>query len=116
MPQRPTPLNVTGLMMVRCVAQPGSFTVIMGPGGSGDQLNRTMFSGPTNTLAYNIYRDPARTLIWGDGTLPTVTRSGVRNRRGRPSWFFYPYFGRVYANQAPNSGFYTDSIVTTVLF
>ena len=116
MPGRPNNLDATGLMIVRCVGRPGSFSVLMGPGSSGDQANRTMFSGPTNTLSYNIYQNAARTLIWGDGTPPTVTQSGIRNNNGRPSWFFYPYFGRLFAGQSPNSGFYTDSIVTTVLF
>jgi len=116
MPARPNPLDISALMLVRCVGQPGSFTVSMGPGLSGDQMNRTMFSGATNTLSYNIFRNAARTQIWGDGTPPTVLQSGVRNGRGRPSWFFFRFFGRAYANQTPNSGFYDDNIVVTVLF
>ena len=67
-------------------------------------------------LDYNIYQNASRTLIWGDGTPPTVTQSGVRNQRGRPSWFFFRYYGRVFANQAPNSGIYNDNLLVTVLF
>lgn len=116
LPMRSTPLDVTGFMIVRCVGRPGSFVIQVGPGMSGDQLNRTMFSSGSNFLAYNIYRNAGRTIVWGDGTPPTVTLSGVRNRRGRPNWYFYPLFARAFANQAPNPGFYRDNVLITVLF
>lgn len=116
MPLRPTPSDVTGSLNVRCMAQPGSFTVQIGPGTSGNQLARTLVSGGTNTLNYNLFQNAARTLIWGDSTPPTVTVSGVRSGKGRPSNFSYPVYGRIFANQAPSPGIYNDNILVTILF
>jgi spore coat protein U-like protein len=115
-PIAPAHLDVIGQLDVRCQAQPGSFTVILGPGISGNQLARTMSAGGASILNYNLYRDPARTQIWGDGTPPTFVVSGVRTDRGRPTFYNYPIFGRVFANQAPAPGQYSDTIVATVLF
>ena len=67
-------------------------------------------------LNYNLYQNAARTLIWGDGSPPTVTVSGVRTTRGRPTFYNYPIYGRIFANQSPNPGAYVDNIVVTVLF
>jgi spore coat protein U-like protein len=116
MPLQQTPSEVTGSLNVRCMAQPGSFTVQIGPGTSGNQLARTLVSGDANTLNYNLYENAARTLIWGDGTPPTVTVSGVRSAKGRPSYFTYPVYGRIFANQAPSPGIYNDNILVTILF
>jgi len=116
MPLRSTHSDVTGSLDVRCMAHPGSFTVQIGAGTSGNQLARTLVSGAANTLNYNLYQNAARTLIWGDGTPPTVTVSGVRTTKGRPSRFTYPVYGRIFANQAPSPGIYNDSILVTILF
>lgn len=116
MPWSPTPVDVVGQINVRCMAQPGSFTVIVGPGISGNQLDRTLAAGGTNTLNYNLYVDAARTMIWGDGTLPTSTVSGIRSSRGRPTFYNYPVYGRIFAAQPANPGNYTDNLVVTVLF
>jgi spore coat protein U-like protein len=116
MPLRSTPLDVTGTLNVRCMAQPGSFTVVIGPGVSGNQLARTLVSGASNSLNYNMYENASRTLIWGDGAPPTVTVSGVRPARGRPTEYTYPLYGRIFANQAPAPGIYNDNILVTILF
>lgn len=116
MPLRPTPSDVTGTLNVRCMAQPGSFTVQIGPGVSSNQLARTLVSGATNILHYNLYQNASRTLIWGNGTPPTVTVSGVRPSKGRPTEYTYPVYGRIFANQAPPPGIYSDNILVTILF
>lgn len=116
MPQTPVHVDVIGQFEVRCQAQPGPFSVIIGPGISGNQLARTLISGGANQLNYNLYRDAARTQIWGDGTPPTFVVSGVRPDRGRPTFYNYPVYGRIFAGQTPNPGIYTDNLVVTVLF
>ncbi len=115
MPATPTHVDVTGQMFVICFGQPpGPFEVRIGPGASGNQLNRTL----TNTislLSYNVFLDAARTTIWGDGTGGTGTFNGIRTSPfpfiGAP--FIY---GRIFANQDPSPGFYNDIIDVTVLF
>ena len=116
MPLTTTPVDITGQIDVRCQAQPGFFTVVIGPGVSGDQLARTLTTGGPDVLNYNLYRDAARTQIWGDGTPPTFVVSGVRPSKGRPTFYNYPVYGRIFANQAPNPGIYNDNLLVTVLF
>jgi len=116
MPLTPTPVDVIGQVDVRCQAQSGSFIVIIGPGTSGNQLARTLLAGGPDVLNYNLYVDAARTQIWGDGTLPTFVVSGVRPNQGRPTFYNYPVYGRIFANQGPNSGIYNDNLLVTVLF
>lgn len=116
MPLTPTPLDVATQVTVRCVAQPGTFEILVGPGFSGNQLMRALSNGAAGTLNYNIYRDAARTQIWGDGTPPTFTVTGARTSRGRPSFHLYTMYGRAFANQAPQPGAYTDDPMTTILF
>ena len=115
-PLTPTHLDVMGQVTVRCQAQPGSFTITMGPGVSGDQTARTMLSAGATVLNYNLYRDAARTQIWGDGTPPTFVVSGVRPAKGRPTFYSYPIYGRIFANQVPDPGVYSDTPLVTVLF
>ncbi len=115
-PLTPVPVDVIGQFDVRCMAQPGSFSIIIGPGLSGDQLARTLSAGGSNLLNYNLYRDAARTQIWGDGTPPTFVVSGIRRNRGRPTFYNYPVYGRIFANQGPAPGVYNDNLIVTVLF
>jgi spore coat protein U-like protein len=116
MPGQTGPLDAVADISVRCVAQPGSYAVTIGAGTSGDQFARTLTAGGGNLLNYNLFRDPARTQIWGDGTPPTFVVSGSRERVGRPTVNVHPLYGRVYASQLPDPGSYTDSVVVTVLF
>lgn len=116
MPMSTADVDVLGQVQVRCQAQPGSFAVTIGPGMSGNQLARTLSAGGATALDYNLYRDAARTQIWGDGTPPTFVVSGVRPSTGRPTFYDYTIYGRIFANQAPEPGQYTDSLVVTVLF
>jgi spore coat protein U-like protein len=116
MPLTPTHVDVLGQIGIRCGGQPGSFVVTIGPGMSTDHLARVMSAGGGNTLDYNLYIDPARLQIWGDGTNQSFVVSGVRPSRGQPDRYDYPIYGRVFANQAPNAGQYVDNVVVTVLF
>lgn len=115
-PLTQTPVDVIGQINVRCQGQPGTFAVLIGPGLSGDQSARTLTAGGADVLNYNLYIDAARSQIWGNGNPPTFTVTGTRNRRGRPSRYNYPVYGRIFANQAPNPGAYADNLLTTVLF
>ena len=116
MPMTPAPVDVVGQITVRCQAQPGTFSVLIGPGLSGDQTNRAMSAGGAGLLYYNLYRDAARIEIWGDGTPPTFTQSGTRTQKGRPTFVNLPVYGRIFANQAPDTGVYNDNLLVTVLF
>jgi spore coat protein U-like protein len=109
-------LDVTGQIQVRCQAQPGTFSVTIGPGISGNQLARTLSAGGGKLLLYNLFRDAARSQIWGDGTPPSFVVTGSRTSKGRPTFYNFPVYGRIYADQAPDPGLYNDNLVVTVLF
>ncbi|MGH6893315.1 MAG: spore coat protein U domain-containing protein, partial [Dongiaceae bacterium] len=70
--------TATATVTVSCTKQSGDTTftyeVRLNAGG-GSFTTRTM-AGGANTLDYNIYRDLANTLIWGDGTAPSSVNTG----------------------------------------
>ncbi len=61
-------------------------------------------------LAYNIYLDAARTVVWGDGAGGTQT---LEVQNGDRSVSFY---GRISAGQDVAAGPYSDAIVVTFNF
>ena len=110
------PLDAVANITVRCVAQPGTYAVTIGPGISGNQLARTLLNGTGGMLNYNLYRDAGHSQVWGDGTPPTFTVTGSRTSVGQPTVNVHPLYGRVYPNQYPDPGTYSDSLLVTVLF
>lgn len=110
------PLDAVADITVRCVAQPGTYSVTIGPGTSGNQLARTLSAGGGDVLNYSLYRDAAHTQVWGNGAPPTFTVTGSRPRVGQPTVNVHPLYGRVFAGQTPNPGSYSDSLLVTVLF
>jgi Uncharacterized secreted protein len=63
----------------------------------------------TSDLAYNLYTDPSRTLVWGDGINGSdVSVSGSR--------IDLPIYGRIGARQNVPEGQYVDTIVLTISY
>jgi len=116
MPLTTVDVDVIGQIEVQCQAQPGTFVVAIGPGTSGDPASRTLLAGPGQFLAYNLYRDPAHSQIWGDGTPPTFVVTGARTSAGPPTRINLPVYARIFANQSPDPGQYVDNLTVTVLF
>jgi spore coat protein U-like protein len=114
LPMNPVPLDLRGRLRIRCNGGGlGMLHVTIGPGASGNAFDRHM-TGPRGVLRYNIFLDAAHSAVWGDGTggtsqLRRVVRGNRRN-------FNDPIYGRVYANQDPDPGLYTDDLVVTVIF
>jgi spore coat protein U-like protein len=77
--------------------------------GAGTFAQRQMSLG-AERLAYNLYQDAARTIVWGDGTPPSRTLVGTRRRTT------YTIYGRIPAGQWVAPGVYGDSITVTLLF
>jgi len=63
-------------------------------------------------LAYNIFTDISRTIIWGDGSggSRTVTLKVRKNRLETVT-----FYGRIFASQNVSIGNYSDTITITVL-
>lgn len=88
--------------------------------GPGSFLARQMnhLTLPGEVLTYNLYRDAARSLVWGDGTAGTVVVTGQfvfppANQETVPA---IPIYGRIPANQNVAAGAYqTISPVTVIV-
>lgn len=100
------PRDATGQIQYRCGAAP---LVTLSAGASGSYQPRQLRQG-AQALAYNLYRDAARTQIWGDGTAGTTT---VMGQRGNRTLVIY---GRIFPGQPAAAGRYGDTIVATLNF
>lgn len=109
-------LDATTNMTVSCDGIAGqviTYTITINSGNSGLFTQRKLTNG-ANSIDYNIYLDPARTLIWGDGNAGTsiltdsyISITGMNSRN-------YPVYGRITGNQVIPSGNYSDSLVVTL--
>ncbi len=110
------PDDASGRLQVNCdgTAPPNvvPITVRLSTGASSSYFPRKLFNG-ASSLDYNIYRNGAHTLIWGDGLGGTVVWTtnvnlgGRRRRRMR---------GRIPALQSVPSGLYSNTITAEVEF
>jgi spore coat protein U-like protein len=91
------------------------YVISLSPGSSGSFGQRTMKSG-TNALGYNIYTSNAYSVVWGDGTGSTGTRSGtaVINNGHPVATNSFTAYGRIPALQDVAVGPYNDSITMTI--
>ena len=120
-----SPDDSTGTITVRCVytgpggADSTNYSVTLSPGGGLGFAPRKLSAGAA-TLDYNLYRDAGRTQVWGNGTGGTTIITGnikvgpgAGNNTKTANHIVY---GRIPAQQDPNSGNYSDSILVTLTF
>jgi len=101
------PRDATGQLGYLC--RSASPMVSLSAGGAGSFRPRQLRQGP-RTLGYNLFRDAARTEIWGDGSPGTFTVIGARGNRT------IPIHGRIFPGQPAAPGGYADTIVATINF
>ena len=121
-PGLPSSLDSEGLITVECSAGllgligSETFEISLDAGGAGTYNPRAMAETGGDTLSYNLYRDSARTEIWGDGTSGTVTKTdtiGGLITIGTQSED-YPVYARLPAMQDVTASSYTDTITVTL--
>ena len=99
--------DITGSLSVSCDTDT-PFQVTLGT-GSGSFTARQMRNGPS-VLIYNLYTDPTRLSIWGDGSpgtsLLSISGTGAT----------YTVYGRIPARQNVPAGSYADTITVTLTF
>lgn len=110
------PLGSTGTLTVTCSSpdhRPTPVNVKLSAGGSGNAASRSMrpLAGGTDLLLYNLFIDPAGTIIWGDGTGGTATFSGAVSRSNPVS---VTVFGKIIPRQNIAAGLYTDAVTAIV--
>jgi spore coat protein U-like protein len=102
-------IDITGTITVNCTNK--TPYVIALSSGSGTYASRTMKNG-TRALAYNLFLDPTRLTIWGDGSGGTGTVSGS----GTGNNVATTVYGRIPARQNVFVGSYSDVITITVTY
>lgn len=112
-----TTLNVTCQQEVadRGADKIQPYIISLSTGSSSSFVQRTMKNG-SDALGYNIYTSNAYSVVWGDGTGSTGTRSGtavINNGHPIATGSFTAY-GRIPALQDVAVGPYTDNITLTI--
>jgi spore coat protein U-like protein len=102
--------DVTGQLTVTCDG-PTAFEVSASP-GYGSYGGRTMVGPRETVLRYNLYVDPARRRVWGDGESGGTARiTGESNGRKAVT---YTIYGRIPDRQSVQTGRYHDSVKVSV--
>jgi spore coat protein U-like protein len=99
--------NITGALSISCDAETSLQMSLSA--GFGSFTTRQMKSGG-DTLVYNLFTDPTRLTIWGDGS-PGTSRLSLSGTSGN-----YTIYGRVPARQNVPVGTYGDTITVTLTF
>tara|TARA_R110002049_G_scaffold187172_5_gene355428 strand:- start:1266 stop:1763 length:498 start_codon:yes stop_codon:yes gene_type:complete len=112
--------DATGEVRVTCGALIASvsvsYTISLSSGSSGTAMSRSMANGGS-TLAYNLYTNPSRTNVWGNGAGGTVTLGNSYTLSLLfPKTDAFPVYGRIPPGQTVGAGSYSDSLVATVTF
>lgn len=83
---------------------------------TGNVAARAMGLGgnPPGAIDYQLYRDPNRTQVWGDGSAGTTTVIGTGTGTGNPVTL--TVYGRVPAQPTPPAGYYLDVVTATVVY
>lgn len=111
-----SPSLTSGTVTLNCTSVLGSdnITIDLSKGGAASYSPR-LLSGPgVYTLAYNLYMDAPRTIIWGDNTGGSQHYGPTNPPNGTDVPL--TVYGQVPAHQNVAAGAYTDAIVVTVNF
>jgi spore coat protein U domain-containing protein, fimbrial subunit CupE1/2/3/6 len=113
-PASGTALSGTSTVNVSCTSgTPYTTSLDVGTAAGSSFTTRTIASG-TNILNYNLYRDSARTQVWGDGTGSTFTVAGTGSGILTP--IALTVYGQVPTAQDKPPGTYTSTITVTVTY
>lgn len=104
-------VDQTSTLTVNCSSTtPYNVGLGVGGGTGATVAVRKMTSG-ANTVNYTLYRDAARTLVWGQ-TIGTDTTTGTGTGANQT----LTIYGRVPAQTVPPPGTYSDTVTVTVTY
>ena len=111
----PAPETANAAILVRCIGPDalGSPRVTLTTGGSGSFLDRRMRQGGAE-LSYNLYTDPSRRFVAGDGSASTIALPAPRTRAAGRARFVI--FASIPPGQRVPAGSYSDSVLVVVAF
>ena len=107
-----------GEIHVSCQGAPGqlvAYRVRLSSGTRGAFSPRGM-RGAIGTLTYNLFRNAARSRLWGDGNSGTemIVGSFTISSSGGPVMRKHSVYARIFARQDVRPGTYTDLVQVTV--
>ena len=122
-PASTAPTDSAGNVSVRCTHLSGgavkaNYSITLSTGSSGAYSQRRMRAG-TSFLDYNLFMDAARLQVWGNGTGGSTLVAGsllVNPGNFATNELSHPIYGRIPAQQAADTGSYSDTIVVTLTF
>jgi len=103
----------TGTITYRCNAQANNISIALSDGSSTTFSPRTLRKG-SEVLQYNLYRNAARTTIWGDGTGGTSVYTSANPPNN--SNVNVTIYGRIPAQQDVSAGNYSDTVSAVINF
>lgn len=110
-PVAAAPLDVNTTVEVTCT-NGADYDVGLDEGaGAGATVAARRMTAGVDTLAYALYRDAARTQVWGE-TIDTDTVAGTGDGAAQT----ITVYGRVFAQQSAPAGAYADTVTVTVWF
>lgn len=110
------PLDAAGTVAVVCDKNNVAVRVELDRGDGGSYLPRQMRSG-TSSLAYNLYVDSTRSIVFGNGGGGTQAGAGMTSPIGGGEFRAQvPVYGRIAPGLDAGFGNYSDSISVSVTF
>ncbi len=100
-------VDATGSVSVQCTPATDYTIKLNGGNADGASTARQMSKG-SETVAYDLYRDGARSQHWGD------SEGSVAADIGNGTEQMHTVYGRVPPQPTPTAGTYTDTVIVTV--
>jgi spore coat protein U-like protein len=105
-------VETTGDVSWRCPGNsPMAVQITISGGNNRDGISRRLAQGG-EFLRYDLYRDAARTLVWGDGTYGG-SYTAVYPGGG---WIHVAIYARIPKEQDVAAGIYTDTVAVVINF
>jgi spore coat protein U-like protein len=104
-------LDATGQVTVTCTPTT-SYTISLNGGTTGSPPASRKMSKGAETVTYGLYKDAARSQVWGDAGTPGSTVAGTGTGLAQN----LVVYGRVPPQSTPSPGLYTDTVVVTVTY
>ena len=108
-------LDSAGSVSYRCdnVSVLDTIMIQLSRGSSASFFPRTLQQG-ADQLQYNLYLDPSRSTVWGDGSSGTSQYGPIAPPDA--SSVLLNIYGRVPERQNVRAGSYADTVVVTIVF
>ena len=110
------PLDAVGELHYKCSPDQKDVTptirIVFGPAADGGFVRAMSHAG--DTLKYDVYLDPLRTVVWGNGSAGTMAYSAACCAVGK--FAILNMYGRIPPGQDVLAGNYTDVLLMSIEF